>query len=101
MSPLTEARSAAAAYLAARARDDDARLVKDGRGDDFPEVGAALAAIATMSTKLECYRRALVSYADPDFWDAEVPQASLAYYDAGEIARNALVGRELFALHRD
>jgi hypothetical protein len=50
---------------------------------------------------MDRYRRALNHYADAGFWNAELPEATLALHDSGETARLALAGRELFDMHRD
>lgn len=98
---VADARRIAAAYLADVGRTADARAVNDGAGDDYVEVRVALHAIATMTQRVGRAERALACYADPTFWDGDVPDASLAFHDSGEIARSALAGKELYALHRD
>ncbi|MDF0491266.1 hypothetical protein PX554_24400 [Sphingomonas sp. H39-1-10] len=98
---LLEARRAAAAYLLSVGRSDDARVVNSGGGDDFVEVRVALQAIGATMERLGRLERALACYADQTFWDGDVPEASLAFHDEGEIARSALNGKELYALHRD
>lgn len=98
---LLEARRAAAAYLLNVGRSDDARVVNSGGGDDFVEVRVALQAMGATMERLRRLERALGCYADQTFWDGDVPEASLAFHDEGEIARSALNGKELYALHRD
>jgi hypothetical protein len=98
---MRKARMAAAAYLAARGKTMDAAIVREGGGDDFPEVAIAAALLRQGGDELGRYERALRSYADPGFWEAEIVEATPAYHDQGLIARAALDGRELFELHRD
>jgi hypothetical protein len=98
---IARAREAAAAYLTAAGKLSDADIVRGGGGDDFPEVQIALALQRAQDAERRRYERALQSYADPDFWDAEPAEAALAYHDQGLIARAALAGSELFQLHRD
>ncbi|WP_019834376.1 hypothetical protein [Sphingomonas sp. PR090111-T3T-6A] len=98
---IRKARKAAASYLAAQGKAVDAEIVRKGGGDDFPEVAIAVALLRQDGDELGRYERALRSYADPGFWDAEIAEAALAYHDQGLIARAALDGRELFAMHRD
>jgi hypothetical protein len=99
--PVVEARSVAAHFLEAHGQDAQARIVRAGAGDDFPEVQVALLTLESLTRKLERYGRALGSYAAADFWEAECPEAALAFHDRGEVARAALAGRELFELHLD
>ncbi len=98
---LDQARELAAGFLTARGREAEAGIVRQGGGDDFPEVRLALAFQQANRAKLQRYERALHTYADTSFWDADVPEAALAYHDQGAVARAALAGRELFELHRD
>ena len=98
---LLEARRAAAAYLVSVGRSDDARVVSNGGGDDFLEVRVALQAIGATVEQVGRLERALACYADQTFWDGDIPEASLAFHDGGDIARSALNGKELYALHRD
>jgi len=98
---LPEARRSAALYLVTTGRADDARAVRDGKGDDYVEVRVALHALAETIVRVGRIERALACYADQAFWDADCAEASLAYHDQGEIARSALAGKELYALHRD
>ena len=98
---LLEARRAAAAYLIRAGHSDDARVVSNGGGDDYVEVRVALQAVGAAAERIGCLERALACYADQSFWDADTPEASLAFHDEGEIARSALNGKELYALHRD
>ena len=93
---ITRARAFAAEVLAAGARDDLAEIVRRGGGDDFPEVTAAIAVLGGLSDRLRQHAEALRVYADPDFWDDDLPGGPLAHHDRGEIARNALAGRRPF-----
>lgn len=98
---LDQARLLAADVLARRGQDADAGIVRRGGGDDFPEVQLALALQKTHMAQLRRYERALRTYADATFWEGEMAEAALAYHDQGDVARAALDGKELFALHRD
>jgi len=98
---LARAREAAAAYLSGRGQVLDADIVRRGGGDDFPEVRIALALARQQQDAHGRYERALRSYADADFWEGEIAEAALAFYDRGAIARAALDGREAFETHRD
>lgn len=98
---LPDARRVAATHLTAIGRTDDAGIVLAGRGDDFAEVRVAVRALGEMAVRVARVEGALACYAEADFWDAECPEASLAFHDRGEIARSALAGKELHALHRD
>ncbi len=98
---IEEARRVAAGVLERGGRADEARLVETGAADDFGEVRVALAALQRGHARLTLLERALRCYADPTFWDDEMPEASLAFHDHGTIARSALAGRESFAQHRD
>jgi hypothetical protein len=95
------ARHIAAQYLDSIGRIIDAKIVSDGGGDDFLEVVIALRSIKAMSIQTTRLRRALDCYADPTFWDDESSEVSLAFHDRGEIARAALIGKELYEQHRD
>lgn len=97
---IPSARDIAADALEALGRSGDAAIIRAGGGDDFPEVRAALAALSATQGRLVLLERALDHYADAAFWEAEIPEAALAYYDQGEIARGALAGKDLLA-HRD
>jgi len=100
MSPLLGgARSIAAGFLEAQGQAPLAAAVRAGGGDDFPEVKIAIAALRVHGRELQRLRAALANYAESDFWDASTPEAALAYYDHGAIARDALAGRE--QTHRD
>ena len=81
-------------------RQDLARLVDQGDGDDFPELQAAAALLSEHSALIDRLRAALVEYAAADFWDDSLPGGPLALHDAGEMARNVLSGRPHF-FHRD
>lgn len=95
------ARQIAASLLAADGRLADARIVTAGGGDDFTETRLAMQITRTAANHAARLERALRCYADATFWDADCPEASLAFHDQGEIARSALMGRELYAQHRD
>ena len=98
---LDQARALAADILTQRGQGSDARIVRQGGGDDFPEVRLAMALHQALAPRLRRYERALQTYADGAFWDADIAEATLAYHDRGDVARAALAGKELFALHRD
>lgn len=98
---IDKARRIAAELLIAKGRGDDARIVASGGGDDFAEVQIARCVTEATHAEVARLERALRCYADPSFWDAECPEASLAFHDEGEIARSALTGKELYAQHRD
>jgi hypothetical protein len=97
---LVQARALAADMLAAGARGDLAEIVRRGAGDDFPEVAAAAAALGALADQLRRQDEALRCYADPAFWDDDLPGGPLAWHDKGEMARNVLAGRRPFH-HRD
>ena len=99
-SMLPDARRTAASYLIAAGRADDANTVLAGNGDDYVEVRVALQALTETALRVGRAERALATYADQTFWEADCAEASLAFYDQGEIARSALAGKELYALHR-
>lgn len=98
---LAQARMLAADFLRARGKGTDAEIIDAGGGDDFPEVMLARSVVISMADRVRQLERALRCYADPTFWDDDDPFASLAYHDRGEIAKDALRGREAFARHRD
>ncbi len=98
---IDQARRIASELLVAKGRVNDARIVADGGGDDFAEVQIARWITEATRGHVTRLERALRCYADPSFWDAECAEASLAFHDGGEIARSALVGKELYAQHRD
>lgn len=98
---IEQARRIASDLLAADGRAADAGIVAGGGGDDFVEVQMARRMIEATSAHAARLERALRCYADLSFWDAECMEASLAFHDQGEIARSALVGKELYAQHRD
>jgi hypothetical protein len=98
---IEEAREVAADLLGRSGRRQDASIVAAGSGDDFSEVRTALAALERRANRLDLIERALRCYADPSFWDEEMPEASLAFHDKGDIARSELAGRDMFAQHRD
>lgn len=95
-----QARRFAAEFLGGIGRDDLARLVLAGEGDDFPEVIAAAALFDRQGVQLARQEQALKTYADPDFWDDDLSGGSLASHDRGEMARNVLAGFPPFH-HRD
>lgn len=95
-----QARAFAAAVLAAGAREDLAGIVRRGDGDDFPEVLAAAAVLGGLADQLRRQAEALRFYADPGFWEDDLPGGPLAGHDKGEMARNVLAGRRPF-YHRD
>jgi hypothetical protein len=98
---MDRARRIASELLVAKGRVNDARIVASGGGDDFAEVQIARSITEAAFANVARLERALRCYADPTFWEAECPETSLAFHDAGEIARSALVGKELYAQHRD
>lgn len=98
---IEDARRIAAEVLRNAGQSRDADFVAVGGGDDFPEVRIALETLNGTSERLSLLNRALRCYADPTFWDDEVAEASLAFHDKGEIARSALIGKDLYAQHRD
>lgn len=95
---INNARELAAAALAELGRNGDAAIVRAGGGDDFPEVRAAAAALSATGERTQLLERALRYYADEDLWEGEVPDAALAFYDRGEVARGALAGKDLLSL---
>lgn len=97
---LALARDFVVKYFVAIDRQDLARLVDQGDGDDFPELQAAAALLSEHSALIDRLRAALVEYAAADFWDDSLPGGPLALHDAGEMARNVLSGRPHF-FHRD
>lgn len=99
--PIERARMIAASFLDARGQQHDAQAIRTGGGDDFAEVQIALSAVRDMLDRTTRLEAALATYADPGFWDPLLPEAALAFHDNGEIARAALAGKELFAIHRD
>lgn len=99
--PHAEARVAAAAWLASTGRLHDAAIVEAGGGDDFPEVRLAAFLLGRSTGDRTRLESALRCYADPEFWDADIPEATLAFYDQGEIARLALAGADLVAPYRE
>jgi hypothetical protein len=100
-SSLDVVRQAARAVLTEMGRFSEAEVVALGKGDDFLEVRTALLAVERTGRRVALLERALRCYADPDFWEGEPCEATLAYHDRGDIAREALQGREGFARHRD
>jgi hypothetical protein len=95
----TAARLVAGIYDAIN-RPDLSAMIRAGRADDFPEIGAATAMLEQDAGRLDRYESALRQYADPGFWDDMTPGGALALHDGGEMARNVLAGRPAFA-HRD
>ena len=95
-----QARAFAAEVLVADAREDLAEIVRRGGGDDFPRGRGSLRRPGRLSDRLRQHAEALRVYADPDFWEDDLPGGPLACHDKGEIARNVLAGRRPFH-HRD
>lgn len=91
---IESARHIAADLLTASGRTVDAQIVLRGSTASSAHVERAVVQTAILQRALRCY-------ADVTFWDAECPEASLAFHDRGEIARAALVGKELYGQHRD
>lgn len=89
------AREAAAAVLAERGYRTEAEMIRQGEGDDFPEVRLALQLTRYRDPQMELYERALSFYADPDFWNEDLPGGALVHADRGEAARCALSGKPL------
>jgi hypothetical protein len=89
-----QARAFAAAFLSGLRRQDLAAMVLAGAGDDFPEVLAATALIEDLAARGAHCAAALKAYADPEFWDEDLPGGALASHDKGAMARNVLAGRE-------
>ncbi|PXA84830.1 hypothetical protein DMC47_39435 [Nostoc sp. 3335mG] len=98
---VAEAREWAASVHDGAGHDDMARAIRSGGGDDFFEVKVALLARSAMLQQVTRYKIALGVYADDSFWDAEIPEASLAFHDGGEVARAALAGLDLQDLLRE
>lgn len=94
------AREVVAAVYKAIDRADLARIVGEGRGDDFPEVRKAVTLLHNHAKALSRYRTALAQYAEPTFWDDSLPGGALAFHDKGEMAANVLKGKPAFS-HRD
>lgn len=94
------ARTFAADYMKAAGREDLSTLVRQGAGDDFPEVGLADDLLAAHARLLQRYEEALAQYADLGFWDDATPGGALVLHDNGQMARNVLAGRPAF-FHRD
>ena len=97
---LDMARTFVADCLEAAGREDLSTLVRQGAGDDFPEVVIAGDLLSTHMRVLRRYEEALAQYADPGFWDEATPGGALALHDNGQMARNVLAGRPAF-FHRD
>jgi hypothetical protein len=95
------ARNAAASFLRSRGRERDADFIMSGGGDDFPEVQLTLSVLRAAGERIGRMVRALKCYADPTFWEDVAGSPSLASFDQGEIAMNAIAGKELFATQRD
>lgn len=87
-----QARRFAAAILEGAGRADLACMALNGDGDDFPEVIAAGPLFQDQLNLAAGRDQAIKTYADPDFWDEELPGGSLASHDQGEMARNVLSG---------
>ncbi|MCP3733205.1 hypothetical protein M9978_22635 [Sphingomonas sp. MG17] len=95
------ARALAARALMAEGRNAEADIVLSGGGDDFPEVQVARLALDTIGDHHQRLELALAFYAEPDHWDSDVPDGSLASLDRGEVARSALRGKDQLGSHRD
>lgn len=89
-----QAREFAAAFLDGMRRQDLALMVRAGEGDDFPEVITAAALLEGLGARSAHQEQALRAYADPEFWDEDLPGGPLALHDKGAMARNVLAGRE-------
>ncbi len=98
--PLDLARAFVAGCFDATGRSDLSRAVRDGEGDDFPEICVALDLFSAQAGLVERYEEALGQYADHGFWDDAMPGGALALHDGGLMARNVLAGRPAF-FHRD
>ncbi|MGF7146481.1 hypothetical protein FHS96_000090 [Sphingomonas zeicaulis] len=94
------ARAIVAELLRATGRAGDAALVEAGGAEDFPELVAARQVLGTVLARQQRLEAGLACYADDAFWDDGLPGGALAGHDRGEIARNVLAGRAIFA-HRD
>ena len=70
-------------------------------GDDFPEMRLATYLLGRSNAERDRLASALRCYADTSFWETDIPEATLAFYDRGEVARLALLGKTDFATHRD
>ena len=86
------ARALAGRYLADRGYPAEAALIDAGAGDDFAEVRLALDLLDRQDARIARYERALAAYADPDFWEGDLPGTALAESDRGDLARSALAG---------
>ncbi len=89
---LRKARDFVATMFEAQRRADLAILVRNGAGDDFPEVLAAVALLQDLSDGSAYREEALRAYADAEFWDEDLPGGSLASHDRGTMARNVMAG---------
>lgn len=96
-----QVRAAAAQFLKSRGRTADAAVVIAGGGDDFPEVEVARLALDASHAHRLRLELALRFYADPEHWDSDIPDGSLASLDRGDVARAALQGRDQLGSHRD
>lgn len=94
---LIEARQLAAAHFEDAGRDDLARMVLIGKGDDLPELAIALRALRDLAPKIERFERALAAYADEEFWGDGECYSALAFHDQGKVARAALAGEDALA----
>lgn len=90
-----ESRKIASRYLEESGQAHNAALVKDGRGDDFPEFRAVLFVLREQADRMTRYEQALACYSDESFWE-EASAGSLAEHDRGDMARNVLRGRTPF-----
>jgi len=94
---LLEARQLAAAHFQDAGREDLARMVVAGQGDDLPELTIALRAMHDLMPAIERFERALAAYADGDFWGDGEWYSTLAFHDQGKVARAALAGEDILA----
>jgi len=94
------ARNIVAITLRASGREDLAKMMLQGAGDDLPELSATVAALTDLYGQHARLKQALQFYADESCWDDDLPGGALTMHDRGEVARNALLGRDIFR-HRD
>lgn len=92
---IEESRRIASRFLDANGQAHNAAIVRDGRGDDFPEVQAILFVLREQSDRMTRYEQALACYSDEGFWEV-ASAGSLAEHDRGDMARNVLSGRTPF-----
>ncbi|MFL9839673.1 hypothetical protein ABS767_01745 [Sphingomonas sp. ST-64] len=94
-------RALAAQVLKTRGRAADAAIILSGGGDDFPEVEVARLALEASRSQRLRLELALRFYAEPEHWDSDLPDGSLASLDRGDVARAALQGKDQLGSHRD